>query len=136
MISQHAIRQVLACSRNAQLNWIVKRFALDTNVCYITLSFFIYLFRNLYLSMHRFSSVQAAVKNESVMSPTEVDPKIRGIIDQISKLTLLEVAELNQALKTTLNIPDAPVMAFSAGAAPAAAPKSEVCEDFSIRFYY
>ena len=75
----------------------------------------------------RLSAAATAQATESpVMAPAEVDPKIRDIVNQISKLTLLEVAELNQALKETLKIPDAPVMSFSAGAAPAAAPKSEV----------
>ncbi|KAI9564165.1 hypothetical protein GHT06_007903 [Daphnia sinensis] len=46
--------------------------------------------------------------------------KIQRIVSDISQLTLIEVAELNQALKTTLKIPDAPVMAYGAG--PAAAP--------------
>ena len=70
----------------------------------------------------------------TVMSPTEVDPKIRGIVDQISKLTLLEVSELNQVLKEALKIPDAPVMAFAAGSGPAtAAQKAEVSE---ISFFY
>ena len=53
------------------------------------------------------------------MFPADVDPKIQGIVEQISKLTLLEVAELNQALKTSLNIPDAPMMAFAASTASA-----------------
>ncbi|KAK5052492.1 hypothetical protein LTR84_002356 [Exophiala bonariae] len=47
-------------------------------------------------------------------SPT--NPKITGIVDQISQLTLLETADLVASLKSRLNIPD---MAF---AAPAAAP--------------
>lgn len=67
------------------------------------------------------------------MSPTEVDPKIQGIVGQIAKLTLLEVAELNQALKETLKIPDAPVMSFAAGAMPAAgAAKAEVTFCFCV----
>nr|CAG4635247.1 EOG090X0O3H [Alona affinis] len=47
--------------------------------------------------LHRPMSTQAA--------PAE---KIQRIVTDISQLTLLEVAELNQLLKTTLNIPDAP----------------------------
>jgi len=49
--------------------------------------------------------------------------KLQRIVDDISQLTLLEVAALNQLLKKTLNIPDAPVVSY--GAAPAAAPKEE-----------
>jgi ribosomal protein L7/L12 len=52
--------------------------------------------------------------------------KLQRIVSDISQLTLVEVAELNKLLKTTLNIPDAPVMAY--GAAPAApSPVKEVC---------
>ncbi|KAK4019572.1 39S ribosomal protein L12, mitochondrial [Daphnia magna] len=52
--------------------------------------------------------------------------KIQRIVSDISQLTLIEVAELNQVLKTTLKIPDAPVMAYGAGPAAAQAqPKDE-----------
>ncbi|KAI0022099.1 54S ribosomal protein L12 [Xylariomycetidae sp. FL0641] len=47
------------------------------------------------------------------------NPKIAGIVDQISQLTLLETADLVSTLKTRLNIPDMPVGGFAA-AAPAA----------------
>lgn len=50
-----------------------------------------------------------------------MSPKISGIVDQISQLTLLETADLVSSLKTRLNIPDLPVGGFAA-AAPAAAP--------------
>ncbi|KAI1413626.1 ClpS-like protein [Hypoxylon sp. FL1857] len=48
------------------------------------------------------------------------NPKIAGIVDQISQLTLLETADLVASLKSRLNIPDLPVGGFAA--APAAAP--------------
>nr|CAG4643680.1 EOG090X0O3H [Ilyocryptus agilis] len=64
-----------------------------------------------HIQLHRPMSTQAA--------PAE---KLKRIVSDISQLTLIEVAELNQLLKTTLNIPDAPVMAY--GAAPAAAPSA------------
>ncbi|KAI1384440.1 ClpS-like protein [Hypoxylon trugodes] len=48
------------------------------------------------------------------------NPKIAGIVDQISQLTLLETADLVTSLKSRLNIPDLPVGGFAA--APAAAP--------------
>ncbi|KAG0725561.1 39S ribosomal protein L12, mitochondrial [Chionoecetes opilio] len=48
--------------------------------------------------------------------------KIQNIVLDVSKLTLLEVADLNELLRKTLNIPDAPVMAFGAAmGSPAAA---------------
>jgi len=75
------------------------------------------------------------------------NPKIAGIVDQISQLTLLETADLVSTLKvsvlpwhavvaitsdskkqTRLNIPDMPMGGFggpAAGAAPAAAPVEE-----------
>ncbi|KAI0911923.1 54S ribosomal protein L12 [Ustulina deusta] len=49
-----------------------------------------------------------------------ISPKISGIVDQISQLTLLETADLVSSLKSRLNIPDLPVGGFAA--APAAAP--------------
>ncbi len=53
-------------------------------------------------------------------------PKIQGIVKDISQLTLLEVADLNDLLKKTLNISDAPMM--MAGAMPAAAAPAEVSD--------
>ncbi|XP_032230679.2 39S ribosomal protein L12, mitochondrial isoform X2 [Nematostella vectensis] len=46
---------------------------------------------------------------------------IKKIVDDISKLTLLEVSELNELLKVTLKIQDVPMMAAGAMAPPAAA---------------
>ncbi len=43
-------------------------------------------------------------------------PKVQGIVNDISQLTLLEVADLNELLKKTLNISDAPVMMAGAAA--------------------
>ncbi|KAI1423261.1 ribosomal protein L7/L12 C-terminal domain-containing protein [Xylaria sp. FL1777] len=57
--------------------------------------------------------------NSTAAAPTS--PKISGIVDQISQLTLLETADLVSSLKSRLNIPDLPVGGFAA-AAPAAAP--------------
>lgn len=54
-----------------------------------------------------------------------LSPKIQSLVSDISKLTLLEVAELSGALKKALDLPDAPV-AMMAGAF-AAAP-AEVCD--------
>ncbi|KAK3082382.1 hypothetical protein LTS18_004294 [Coniosporium uncinatum] len=61
------------------------------------------------------------------------NPKISGIVDQISQLTLLETADLVSTLKSRLNIPDMPMGGFMAapgsapatGAAPAAAVEEE-----------
>merc|ERR1712144_105519 len=45
------------------------------------------------------------------------NPKISGIVDQISQLTLLETADLVASLKSRLNIPDMPMGGFAAGPA-------------------
>ncbi|RWR99008.1 39S ribosomal protein L12-like protein, partial [Dinothrombium tinctorium] len=58
-------------------------------------------------------------------APKQYSPKLHSIVDEISKLTLLEVSELNQLLKQTLNIPDVPMMQMSAASATAAAPAEE-----------
>ncbi|KAF3770355.1 50S ribosomal protein L12 [Cryphonectria parasitica EP155] len=57
---------------------------------------------------------------EAAAAPT--NPKIAGIVEQISQLTLLETADLVSSLKSRLNIPDMPIGGFAAAAAPAAAP--------------
>lgn len=54
-------------------------------------------------------------------------PKIEKIVDEISQLTLLEVCDLNELLKTRLKIKDGPVMAMAGPAA--AAPKEEDDEE-------
>lgn len=64
----------------------------------------------------------------AVPSPDGVDapadPKLLGIVNEIAKLNLLEVSELSALLKKTLNLPDAPVVAYGSGPA-AAAPTEE-----------
>ncbi|KAG0640631.1 putative 54S ribosomal protein L12 [Tuber brumale] len=60
------------------------------------------------------------------------DPKISGIVDQISGLTLMETADLVSHLKSRLNIPDVALQSFSAGpaiAAPAAAAEEEAAAE-------
>jgi large subunit ribosomal protein L7/L12 len=70
------------------------------------------------------SSTQLSTRLMSQAAPAQ--EKLQRIVSDISQLTLIEVAELNKLLKTTLNIPDAPVMAY--GAAPAApSAVKEVC---------
>ncbi|KAL2754627.1 hypothetical protein ACRALDRAFT_1070363 [Sodiomyces alcalophilus JCM 7366] len=70
-------------------------------------------------SARRYNSTEAA--------PAAADPKIETIVDQISKLTLLETADLVSTLKSRLNIPDLPVGGFAAApaAGPAAAEEAE-----------
>jgi large subunit ribosomal protein L7/L12 len=54
-----------------------------------------------------------------------VDPKISEIVDQISKLTILETSALITELKSRLNIPDIALPAAGAAAPAAAAPAAE-----------
>ncbi|RYP78468.1 hypothetical protein DL770_006887 [Monosporascus sp. CRB-9-2] len=73
---------------------------------------------------------QAAISSQqrrhnSTEAPT--NPKIAGIVDQISQLTLLETADLVSSLKSRLNIPDMPTGGFAA--APAAAPAAAAAEE-------
>lgn len=49
------------------------------------------------------------------------NPKLLRIVNDIAALNLLEVSELSSLLKKTLNLPDAPVVAYGAGGAPTAA---------------
>ncbi|KUJ07209.1 ClpS-like protein [Mollisia scopiformis] len=79
----------------------------------------------------RISSAAVAQRRNTPMkrwASTEAasSPKISGIVDQISQLTLLETADLVASLKSRLNIPDMPMGGFAAGpAAPAATPVEE-----------
>jgi len=81
----------------------------------------------------RISAVALSQRQKS--SPTRrwastdatTNPKVAGIVDQISQLTLLETADLVSSLKSRLNIPDMPIGGFVASgpAAPATAPVEE-----------
>ncbi|KAL2101624.1 hypothetical protein ACEWY4_003385 [Coilia grayii] len=61
-------------------------------------------------------------------SPKQYSPKIQQLVNDIASLTLLEVSDLNELLKKTLNIQDVgmmPMGAMAASAAPAAAAVEE-----------
>ncbi|KAI9880192.1 MAG: hypothetical protein M1830_004778 [Pleopsidium flavum] len=64
---------------------------------------------------------------QSTSTAAASNPKVVGIVDQISQLTLLETADLVSSLKSRLNIPDMPMGGFAAAApaAPAAAVEEE-----------
>jgi len=71
-------------------------------------------------------------KSSTPFSPPAVDgepgnysPKILHLMDEIANLTLLEVADLNKALKKKLNLPDAPMYAPSMAAPAAKAEEDE-----------
>lgn len=58
-------------------------------------------------------------------SETPSNPKLERIVGDIAALNLLEVSELSALLKKTLNLPDAPVVAYGAGAPVAQAAEEE-----------
>ncbi|KAI1781435.1 ClpS-like protein [Hypoxylon cercidicola] len=67
-------------------------------------------------------STTPSIQRRHETTAADANPKIAGIVDQISQLTLLETADLVSSLKSRLNIPDLPVGGFAAApAAPAAA---------------
>merc|ERR1711988_359212 len=74
----------------------------------------------------------AAIPEAAILGePKTYAPKIQNLVNEISGLTLIEVADLNELLKKTLKIADAPVMAMGAvpaqpGAQAAAEPEEEV----------
>ncbi|KAL3229621.1 Large ribosomal subunit protein bL12m [Nakaseomyces bracarensis] len=76
--------------------------------------------------LSRFNSTASATT--ATGASTSVDPKISQIVDDISKLTLLETASLVTELKQKLNIAD--ISFPAAGAAPAApAAATEAAEE-------
>merc|ERR1719272_309458 len=66
-----------------------------------------------------YSDAAAAEEVSPLPSSGAVDPKIRAIVDDISKLTLIEVASLCTVLKEELNIADAAPVAIAGPAAAA-----------------
>ena len=71
----------------------------------------------------RHSSTQAIPEPQVEGQDKIFPPKLHSIVDDIGKLTLTEVADLNELLKKTLKIQDAPVMAM--GMPGMAAPQEE-----------
>ncbi|KAH8805648.1 ribosomal protein L7/L12 C-terminal domain-containing protein [Xylogone sp. PMI_703] len=79
-----------------------------------------------YLRVSPISIAQRRNPSARWASTETTNPKISGIVDQISQLTLLETADLVASLKSRLNIPDMPIGGFAAApAAPVAAPVEE-----------
>jgi large subunit ribosomal protein L7/L12 len=55
-------------------------------------------------------------------------PKIESLVNEITKLNLIEVGELNDLLKKKLNLPDTPLMPVGGFSAVPAAAAPEVIE--------
>nr|CAG4649052.1 EOG090X0O3H [Polyphemus pediculus] len=81
-------------------------------------------------SIFRFNIASKNTTHVRLLSQLAPAEKLHKIVSDISQLNLIEVAELNKLLKTTLNIPDAPMMAY--GSAPAPAPKEEEDEEKTV----
>ncbi|KAA0705322.1 39S ribosomal protein L12, mitochondrial [Triplophysa tibetana] len=58
-------------------------------------------------------------------APKQYSPKIQQLVNDIARLTLIEVSDLNELLKKTLNIQDVGMMAMGAVSAAPAAQASE-----------
>ncbi|XP_072259511.1 large ribosomal subunit protein bL12m [Pyxicephalus adspersus] len=87
--------------------------------------------RRLETSAVRYLRTSCTLRNEPVTTPDldnapkQYAPKIQQLVDQIASLTLLEVSDLNELLKKTLNIQDVgmiPMGSMVAGAVGAGAP--------------
>ncbi|RXN03922.1 39S ribosomal mitochondrial-like protein [Labeo rohita] len=61
--------------------------------------------------------------------PKQYSPKIQQLVNDIASLTLIEVSDLNELLKKTLNIQDIGMMSMGSMAAVAAAPAAEAVEE-------
>merc|ERR1711936_295154 len=80
------------------------------------------------LSSRQMSTETMPLPNADPTAKKTYPEKISTIVDQISKLNLLEVADLNELLKKRLNISDAPVM-MASGTPAATAPVEEEVEE-------
>ncbi|XP_041633733.1 39S ribosomal protein L12, mitochondrial [Cheilinus undulatus] len=58
-------------------------------------------------------------------APKQYSPKIQQLVNDIASLTLLEVSDLNELLKKTLNIQDVGMMPMGTAAAPVATQAAE-----------
>ncbi|KAF4073680.1 hypothetical protein AMELA_G00245980 [Ameiurus melas] len=62
-------------------------------------------------------------------APKQYSPKIQQLVNDIASLTLLEVSDLNELLKTTLNIQDVGMMPMGAMAGTPTATAAPVAEE-------
>ncbi|CAR30203.1 mitochondrial 54S ribosomal protein bL12m [Lachancea thermotolerans CBS 6340] len=76
---------------------------------------------------------RACVRLNSTQAAASVDPKIEKIVQDISKLTLLETSALISELKTQLNIPDIAMPVAGAAPAGAAAPAAEEAKEEEVK---
>lgn len=87
----------------------------------------------------RLLKTSPATHSDAIDSPPldgaskQYSPKIQQLVNDIASLTLLEVSDLNELLKKTLNIQDVGMMAMGASAVPAAQAAEEPEEDVPIK---
>lgn len=62
-------------------------------------------------------------------APKQYSPKIQQLVSDIANLTLIEVSDLNELLKKTLNIKDVGMMAMGAMPAAPAAPAAQAADE-------
>ncbi|XP_057674014.1 39S ribosomal protein L12, mitochondrial [Corythoichthys intestinalis] len=87
----------------------------------------------------RLLSTGAAVRSDTLVTPPldgapkQYSPKIQQLVSDIASLTLLEVSDLNELLKKTLNIQDVGMMPMGAMAASAAPEPSAAEEEAPVK---
>ncbi|XP_009298024.1 large ribosomal subunit protein bL12m isoform X1 [Danio rerio] len=74
------------------------------------------------------SAVDAIATPHLDGTPKEYSPKIQQLVNDIASLTLIEVSDLNELLKKTLNIQDVGMMSMGSMAAVPVAPPAELTE--------
>lgn len=106
----------------SELSWCLRcsRRYWQRNVSFQSLSL-------LSFSPRRFNTTEAIPPAALEGEEKQYAPKIQQLVKDISQLTLLEVADLNELLKKTLKIADTPMMAVGA-VASATKPKDEESE--------
>lgn len=65
-------------------------------------------------------------------APKQYSPKIQQLVNDIASLTLIEVSDLNELLKKTLNIQDVGMMAMGAVSAAPATPAAQAEEEEAV----
>lgn len=75
------------------------------------------------------SAVDAIATPHLDGTPKEYSPKIQQLVNDIASLTLIEVSDLNELLKKTLNIQDVGMMSMGSMAAVPVAPPAEAEEE-------
>ncbi|XP_077411588.1 large ribosomal subunit protein bL12m isoform X2 [Vanacampus margaritifer] len=89
--------------------------------------------------MLRLLRTSAAVRSDALVTPSldgapkQYSPKIQQLVSDIASLTLLEVSDLNELLKKTLNIQDVGMMPMGAMAATAASEAQGVEEEAPVK---